>query len=236
MKTTGLLRASLTVVIVIVALMLSFGLLPSAIANEKCLRIAFPEIIGNEDILKGAELYRQDMAASGQCIKPVLIPLNRSIVELDHGSLDGIFGWTEDLTALVTVPLLRSNKPVLEVPVFLVARDPSVLSIKDLKQQVLGIWLGFDWAKQVSQGHENTVEVSGGPVMMQKMLFAGRIDAMLVDGYTYSEMLDLTAFTATVLKENKIYSWLKEEHRSHLTTFNAGIDLYRQRFGEWASN
>lgn len=235
-KITGLLRAGLTTVIVIVALVLSFRLLPSAIADERCLRIVFPEVIGNDEIVSGAEIFRQDMAASGQCVVPVMMPLNRSVVELDHGSVDGIFGWTDDLPSLVNVPLLRSSFPVLEVPVLLVARKPSVRSIKDLKDQVLGIWLGFDWAKQVSLGHEHTVEIPGGPVIMEKMLLAGRIDAMLVDGYSYSKMHDIGGFAATVLKNNKVYSWLREEHRSHMVTFNAGIDLYRKRFGDWVTN
>jgi len=235
-KITGLLRAGLAAVIVIVATVLSFGLLPSAIADEKCLRIVFPEVIGNDEIVSGAEIYRQDMAAAGQCVIPVMMPLNRTVVELEHGSADGVFGWTDDLTSLVNVPLLRSSFPVLEVPVLLVARKPSVRSIKDLKDQVLGIWLGFDWAKQISLGHEHTVEIPGGPVVMEKMLLARRIDAMLVDGYSYSKMRDVRDFKATVLKNNKVYSWIREEHRSQMATFNAGIDLYRKRFGEWISN
>ncbi|WP_339860244.1 hypothetical protein [Thalassospira alkalitolerans] len=208
----------------------------AAKASSVCLRIAFPEIIGNSDVARGAEIYRQDMAEAGLCIEPVMMPLSRSVLETNHGSVDGIFGWTEDLVSLVNVPLLRSSIPVIEVPVLLITRDPSVRRIKDLKDQVLGIWLGFDWAKKVSDGHKNTVEIPGGPIMMQKMLFAGRIDAMLVDGYSYSHMLDLSDYAATVLKNNKVYSWLREEHRSQLTAFNAGIHLYRKRFGDAVSN
>jgi len=51
---TGLLRAGFPAVIVVGCLGFSFGLLPSAIADEKCLRIVFPEVIGNDEIVSGA--------------------------------------------------------------------------------------------------------------------------------------------------------------------------------------
>ncbi len=212
-----------------VALLLSFGLLPSASAEQRCLRIAMPEIHTDQ---KKLDLYRQVMKDEGLCVSPVVLPQTRAVVALRSGRLDGVFAARDDLPELVNRPVISGDVLLGSLAGYLVVREGPVNKIADLTTEVVGLPLGATWCTKLIERYANVIRVPRGTEMLKEMLAEGRIDAMLVDAYS----LDLTGgvpkgYKAVVVDHFDVHSWLKAELAEYKAQLDRGTRAYLAALG-----
>tara|TARA_R110000751_G_C13731241_1_gene476546 strand:- start:244 stop:1023 length:780 start_codon:yes stop_codon:yes gene_type:complete len=192
----------------------------------KCLVMAMPEVLGPQH---NYDNYILAMAQAGLCVDPVWMPNGRAVLALENGDVDGIFARPPGFDAEVSVPVLSGSARVGRVPEVLVTRDAMITGLGDLRDQFVGVWLGSKWSDDLLANYPNVVRVPGGPKMMQSMIKMGRIDAMLLDGYS----LDVTGgvppgFYAHSVGEITVYSWVLARHRDYLPKLDAGTVIFRQ--------
>lgn len=211
------------------AVVLSFRLLPSASADEKCLRIALPEIHTNQQKL---DLYRQVMEDEGLCVSPVALPQTRAVVALRSGRLDGVFAAPDDLPRLVNVPLISGDVLLGSLAGYLVVREGPVNEMTDLATEVVGVSLGATWCTRLTEQYANVVKVPRGTVMLKKMLAQGRIDAMLVDAYSLALAGGVPeGYKAIEVDHFDVHSWLKAEFADIKGQFDRGTRAYLAALG-----
>ncbi|PKR55966.1 substrate-binding periplasmic protein [Thalassospira marina] len=193
---------------------------------EKCLVMAMPEVLGPKN---SYESYILAMSQAGLCVEPVWMPNDRARIALEKGEVDGIFARPAGFEAVVSVPVVAGTMRVGRVPEILVTSDPAITGLDDLKGQSIATWLGTKWTDDLLVGYANVVRVPGGPVMMQNMLKLGRVDAMLLDGYSLKVSGGVPAgFHAREIGEITVYSWLLARYSDYLPKLDAGTVIYRQ--------
>ncbi|MBC07830.1 hypothetical protein [Thalassospira sp.] len=212
-----------------VALLLSFRLLPFASADEKCLRIAMPEIHSDQQKLI---LYQQVMKDAGLCVHPLVLPQIRAISALGSGRIDGVFAAKNDLPDMAKVAMVPGEVLLGSLAGYLVVREGPIKSFSDLSTEVLGVPLGATWCAGIVEGYANIVKVPRGTAMLQEMLAEGRIDAMLADAYS----LGLTGgvpdgYKAIQVDHFDVHSWLKAEFASLKPEFDQGTRNYLTALG-----
>jgi ABC-type amino acid transport substrate-binding protein len=208
---------------------LSFRLLPSATADETCLRIAIPEI--NSDQQK-IDLYRQVMKDEGLCVTPVAMPQIRAVAALRSGRVDGVLAAGDNLPELAHLPLISGDVLIASLAGYLVVREGPVNGLADLTTEVVGVPLGATWCTKLVEQYANVVRAPRGTAMLKEMLVEGRIDAMLVDGYS----LDLSGgvpdgYKAIVVDQFDVHSWLKAEFVEYKAQFDRGTSAYLAALG-----
>tara|TARA_E500000318_G_scaffold111336_1_gene129570 strand:+ start:1367 stop:2044 length:678 start_codon:yes stop_codon:yes gene_type:complete len=217
--------------IVVLAVFLSWRLVPTASADEVCLRIALPEATRGGF---GLEIYRDVMREVGVCVKPVRMPNARAVAAMQHGDIDGVFAVLDEFEDLVGVPMVRGNVLVGNPQGLLVVRDGTINELSDLTDQEVGIWLGASWSEALLGEYKHVVRCPGGPQMMQNMLARGRIDAMLINGFSLEVLGGVPdGFVSIPVMNLPVYSWLHADHASNLTQFDKGTELFRNKIVEW---
>lgn len=223
------LRTCVFATIIFTALVLSFRLLPSASADEKCLRISWPEIHTDQQKL---DLYRQVMKQAGLCVSLVVLPQTRAVVALRSGRLDGVFAARDDMPELVGVPLIPGEVLLGSLDGYLVVREGPVNGLADLTTEVLGVSLGATWCNKLIDGYANVVKAPRGTAMLVQMLEEGRIDAMLADAYSLGLAGGVPdGYKAIVVDQFDVHSWLKSEFAEYKTRFDKGTRAYLAALG-----
>ncbi|NIZ01356.1 hypothetical protein [Thalassospira lucentensis] len=219
-------RSCCVAVILLLALFLSFQLLPTAHAKETCLRIAMPKVYLDH---RGADAYRHAMAQAGLCVEPIALPATRSIEGIRTGTVDGILVARDNLPDLCGVSVVRGDVTFANMKGLLVVRDGAISGVDDLKDQLLGVALGQTWSTDLMGTYANLIKVPGGPEMMHKMLFAGRLDAILIDAYSLRVLGGaLDAYKIIPVADLALYSWLRGEFAHYLPQFDQGTVNYRK--------
>ena len=212
-----------------VALVLSFGGLASASADEKCLRIAVPEFNSNQQKL---DLYRQLMKDEGLCVSPVAMPQMRAIAALRSGSIDGVLAAGDTLPELVHVPLISGDVLIASLAGYLVVREGPVNGVADLTTELVGVPLGATWCTKLVERYANVVRAPRGTPMLKEMLAEGRIDAMLVDGYSLGLSGGVPAgYKAIVVDQFDLHSWLTAEFAALKAQFDRATSAYLAALG-----
>ncbi|MCC4238915.1 type 2 periplasmic-binding domain-containing protein [Thalassospira povalilytica] len=224
-------RACLFAIFVGLAGLSSLLVSSGARADEFCLRMAMPEV--TRDAV-GVEAYRRAMADAGLCIIPVSMPNARSVVAMRNGEVDGVFAGLDDFAEQVGRPLIRGDLPVGAVSGVLVVRDGDIKSLDDLTDQAVGIWLGSSWAEKLMAGYPNVMRCPAGPEMMQELMRAGRLDAMLINEFS----LILTGglpdgFVSIPVMELEVYTWLRAEFSDYLPLIEKGNQAYVDILKKW---
>ncbi|CAM3473791.1 hypothetical protein THPR109532_10690 [Thalassospira profundimaris] len=212
-----------------VAVVMSFGVLPSTSADEKCLRIAMPEIYIDQQKI---ELYQKAMKDAGLCVLATEMPQVRAIAALRSGKIDGVFAAKNDLPDIAKLPMVPGDVLLGSLDGYLVMREGPIEGISDLSTEVLGVPLGATWCSQIVDSYANIVKVPRGTQMLQQMLAEGRIDAMLTDAYS----LDLTGgvpdgYKAITIDHFDVTSWLKAEFKDIRPLFDKGTSAFMASVG-----
>ena len=216
-------------VICFIALLLSFRLLPAASADEKCIRIAMPEIYVDQQKI---ELYRKAMADVGLCVRPEAMPQTRAVAALNSGQLEGVFASREDLPELVSVPLISGDVLLGRLAGYLVVRDGPVNGISDLTTEVLGVPLGATWCTKLVEQYANVIRVPRGTAMLKEMLAEGRIDAMLADAYSLGLAGGVPdGYKAVEVDHFDVHSWLKAEFADIKPQFDRATRAFLAKLG-----
>lgn len=219
-------RSCCVAVIFLLALFLSFRLLPAAHAQDACLRIAMPEIHTDQ---RGIEPYRRAMTDAGLCVEPVSMPNARSIRAIRSGKVDGLFAALDDLPDLAGVAVVHGNVMLGNVKGLLVVREGAIAGVADLKDELLGVWLGETWSADLIRTYKNIIRVPRGPQMMQEMLNEGRLDAMLIDAYSLKVSGGIPdGYTAIPVADIIVHSWLRAEFAKYLPKLDQGTVNYRK--------
>ena len=220
-------RSCFVAVIFVIALFLSFSLLPAAHAAEKCLRIGMPEIYTDQ---RGIEPYRTVMAEAGLCVQPVPMPNARSVLAIRRGDIDGLFAAVNDLPDLAGVAVVRGKVTLGNVKGLLIVRSGDIAGIGDLKDELLGIWLGETWSKDLIASYPNVIGVPRGPQMMQQMLREGRLDAMLMDAYSLKISGGVPdGYKGIPIADIVVHSWLRAEFAEFLPKLDEGTRAYQKK-------
>lgn len=217
--------------LIVLVLVSILSLSTFALAAEKCLIIAMPEVRMTGD---GIEPYREAMQQAGLCVEPVRMPLARVAQALSHGEIDGVFAEIEGFQQRVDRQITRGNARVGLVDGMLVVRSGKVSGIDDLTDEIVGVWLGANWSNVLLADYPNIVHVPRGPEMMQKMLRYGRLDAILLDNYSLSVTGGVPdGFHAVTVTSLSVYSWLVADDADLLPVFDKGTTLFLQKIMEW---
>jgi len=211
------------------AVVLSFGVLSSAEADEECLRIAMPELQSSQQKL---DLYRQVMKDEGLCVSPVVLPQTRAIVALRSGRLDGVFAARDDLPELVNLPLVSGDVLLGALAGYLVVREGPVNKIADLTTEVVGVPLGATWCTKLVEQYANVIRVPRGTAMLKEMLAEGRIDAMLADAYSLGLAGGVPeGYKAIEVDHFDVHSWLKAEFADIKPQFDRATRAFLAKLG-----
>lgn len=214
-----------------VALFLSFAFLPSAKAEQTCLRIALPQAAIDP---VWVEAYRTIMREAGLCVDPIPMPNARAVMAMRHHQVDGIFAMLEQFERDLGVPVVHGTVPVAEPEGFLVIKGDGPKAISDLTSEDIGVWLGAFWSEDLLADYDHVVRVPGGPKMMNKMLKKGRLDGMLLNGFSLALLGGAPdGFVQVPVTKMAVYSWLRTEHAGFLAKFDAGTAKYRERILAW---
>lgn len=226
-------RTSVFSTISFVALFLYFAFLPNAKAEQTCLRIAFPEAAIDP---AGAELYRTIMREAGLCVDPVPMPNARAFMAMRHHQVDGVFAMLKQFERKLGVPVIHGTVLVAEQEGFLVVKEDGPHTISELTTEDIGVWLGASWSEDLLADYDHIVRVPRGPTMMNKMLEKGRIDGMLLNGFSIDVLGGVPdGFVQVPVTKLSVYSWLHAEHADLLAKFDAGTAKYRDRMIAWYS-
>ena len=225
----GFARACVYATICFMAVVLSFGLLPSASADEKCLRIATPEIYMDQQKI---ELYQKAMKDAGLCVHATEMPQVRAISALRSGKIDGVFAARNDLPDIAKLPMVPGDVLLGSLDGYLVVKEGPIEGVSDLSTEVLGVPLGATWCSKIVDSYANVVKVPRGTKMLQQMLAEGRIDAMLTDAYS----LGLTGgvpdgYKAITIDHFDVTSWLKAEFKDIKPLFDKGTSAFMASVG-----
>lgn len=197
-------------------------------ADEVCLKIGFPDM-APKFIL---ESYEQAMRSAGLCVNAVLLPYSRMATEMDHGEIDGVSARIAEFSNFLDLPILRTQKPIMNFSGYLLTRDENVAEIGDLTTQSVGIWMGAYWAAGMLGDYPYVVKVPGGPKMLLRMLAYKRVDAALVDGYSLAYLGGAPQGVYTVkLRDFQAYGWLRAQYATYLGAFEKGTELYTKWLG-----
>lgn len=211
----------------VVALFLSFAFLPSAEANQPCLRIALPEAAIDP---AGVEAYRTVMREAGLCVDPIPMPNARAFMAMRHHQVDGVFAMLKQFEWKLGVPVIHGTVLVAEQEGFLVVKEDGPHTISELTTEDIGVWLGASWSEDLLADYDHVVRVPRGPRMMNKMLEKGRLDGMLLNGFSLDVLGGAPdGFIQVPVTKLLIYSWLHAEHAGLLTKFDVGTAKYRER-------
>jgi hypothetical protein len=213
-------RTSVFATISFVALFISLAFLPSAKAEQTCLRIAFPEAAIDPI---GAELYRTVMREAGLCVDPIRMPNARAFMAMRHYQVDGVFAMLKQFERKLGVPVIHGTVLVAEQEGFLVVKEDGPHTISELTTEDIGVWLGASWSEDLLADYDHIVRVPRGPTMMNKMLKKGRIDGMLLNGFS----IDVVGGVPD--------GFVQAEHADLLAKFDAGTAKYRDRMIAWYS-
>lgn len=225
------LRTCLLATVSIVALVLSFALLPSVEAKPVCLRIALPESAAGP---VGPEAYRAVMRDAGLCVDPVPMPNARAFMALRHNQVDGVFAMLEDFKQSVKTPVIRGNTLVGNPDGILVVKDDGPRGVSELTSEEIGIWLGASWSEKMLGTYDHVVRVPGGPAMMREMLVKGRLDGMLLNSFSLKVVGGAPeGFVQIPVTKLEVYSWLRAEHASQMEKFDVGTALYLEKIIAW---
>jgi len=206
------------------AFFLSFKLLPSANADEVCLRIALPKMADQD---RSAEQYRAAMAKAGLCVDTVWLPNKRMTDLLRRGEIDGVFSGVSDLRTSVGIPLVH-GAVVGRPKGVLVTADKDVHKLSDLRNQEIGVWLGASWGLDKLSEYADIVTVPGGADMMMRMMRQGRLDGVLIDDHSLLLTGGIPAgYYAIEVEALTNYSWLRKEYEALLPQFNRGTDIFQ---------
>ena len=213
-----------------VALLLSFGLLPSASAEQRCLRIAMPEILADQWKL---DIYHQVMKDEGLCVHPRMYPQVRAVYALRLGRIDGVFAARDDLPREANVAMVRGDVLLGALNGYLIVRDGPIKGIEDLGDEVLGVPLGATWCDKLLGNYPNVVKVPRGASMLQEMLAEGRIDAMLLDAYSLGTSGGIPdGYKAITVDHFEVHSWLKAEYAQLKPQFDRATSAFLAALGQ----
>ena len=203
---------------------LSVLLVPSVQAKDVCLRIAMPEIhVSPENMAQ----YRRVMADAGLCVEPASLPQIRAVAALRAGKIDGVFAGQDDFPELVDIPVVPGEVVLGKLPGLLIVRKGPVTGFDDLDNEVLGVPLGATWPRKLIAGYANIVRVPRGAEMLKEMLREGRIDAMLLDGYSLNWAGGVPdGYNAIPVATITVHSWLRAEFAEHIPKFDQGTRAY----------
>jgi hypothetical protein len=217
--------------ICIVALFLFFPLFPSAEAKQPCLRIALPEAAAG---VVGPDIYREAMGEVGLCVDPLPMPNARAFMALRHKQIDGVFAMLEEFSQSAGTPVIRGSILLGNPDGILVVKKDGPKNLSELKDELIGVWLGTGWSEKLLAGYEHVIRVVGGPELMIEMLVKGRLDGLLVNAFSLGVQGGTPdGFVAIPVANLSVYSFLRAEHAEHLAKFDAGTARYREKIAAW---
>ncbi|MBC07831.1 hypothetical protein [Thalassospira sp.] len=224
-------RTCVLATISIVALVLSFALLPSVEAKQTCLRIAMPESASGP---VGPDVYRAVMRDAGLCVDPMPMPNARAFMSMRHNQVDGVFAMLEEFESSVGTPVIRGNVRVGNPDGILVVKKGGAHSVAELTSEDIGVWLGASWSEKLLGAYDHVVRVPGGPAMMREMLVKGRLDGMLLNAFSLSVQGGVPdGFVQIPVTKLAVYSWLRAEHASEIAKFDIGTARYLEKILAW---
>jgi ABC-type amino acid transport substrate-binding protein len=200
-------------------------LVPSvARADDRCLRIAMAEATGSSF---GLEPYRQVMKQVGVCVTPVSMPNARAVIAIRTGDVDAVFAGLGDFDQQAKAGLVHGESPLRTVPGLLVVREGTVQSLDELTNKAVGIWLGAGWAEDLMADYGNVMRCPLGPEMMQQLLRAGRLDAMLINEFSLHLSGGLPdGYISIPVKDLEVFTWVRPEFSDLLPAIEKGNAAY----------
>lgn len=223
-------RSCVLTIILVLAVFLSFRVLPTAQADEPCLKIAFPEPVQSEGL---DHFYRLVMRKAGLCVETVHMPNARALMAVRHGEVDGVFAGLDEFGENVGVPVVRGTVPVGNPDGLLVIKEGGVSALSALTNETVGAWQGVLWSEGMMENYPHVVLVPGGPEMMMEMLLKGRIDAMLINGHSLGVLGGAPeGYVASPIAKLAVYSWLNAKHEALLPQFDEGTKMLREQISE----
>ncbi|KJE34484.1 hypothetical protein UF64_15615 [Thalassospira sp. HJ] len=223
-KTLGFAALSL------IAVMLAVVGVSTAIAEERCLRIALPELHTNEQT---AATYRAVMKDAGLCVHTISVPQIRAFDAISKGEADGILAAREDFPAIVGVPVVPGNVVLMTLPAMLIVPEGPITGMDDLTGEVLGLPLGAVWPQKLMARYPDLMTIPQAVETMHSMLLEGRIKTMLIDAYSLANLAGgvPNGYKAIPVDQLLIRSWLRAEFADLVPQFDEGTKSYLSQAG-----